>query len=382
MKRIVIEGWRFMPHSYAVVNHWQLRELARRPELQIFHTDVSTPFPSWKPEAGLLDPAHEATLRAIPPRPTDPAFKPDAVLRMGWPLYFHADPSGCPTYTWGTSEFKLIEPNSIGSRRPPNVELPSAASTIIACSNWARLGFLNSGARPDRVLVNACGVDPDVFRPLAPAEREALRRDMGWEGRFVMLNISAMTPNKGILFLLHALSFIVGRHPRALLCLKGTDALYHSGDRTRMQFGQLPPDVAGRVAPHVAYLGNTLSTAQMVRLYQAADLYVTPYRAEGFNLPVLEAAACGLPSLCTEGGSTEDFIDDAFSWRIRAQEVDNVIGRVLSPDIPHLAELMDRAIGDPSFAARAREAGPAWARGRFTWKQSVDRLLAIMLPGG
>jgi len=382
MKRIVIEGWRFMPHSYAVVNHWQCREMARRPDLQLFHTDMPTPFPQWRAEPGLLDPAHEAVLQAIPPRPTDPAFKPDAVLRMGWPLWFHRDPSTCPTFTWGTTEFKIVEANSMGCRRPPEEELPKAESTIIACSNWAREGFLVSGAKPDRVLVNPCGVDPDIFHPLPLGEREALRREMGWEGRFVALNISAMTPNKGILHLLHATALAGARHPRLLVCLKGTDSLYRSNDRTRMQFGQLPPDIARRAAPHVAYLGNTLSTAQMVRLYQAADVYVSPYRAEGFNLPVLEAAACGLPSICTAGGSTEDFIDDSFAWRIRSQEGSNIVGRLLTPDLGHLAELMDRVVTDAEFAARARDAGPAWVRERFTWTRSVDRLLQIMFPNG
>ena len=32
-----------------------------------------------------------------------------------------------------------------------------------------------------------------------------------------------------------------------------------------------------------------LSYAELVELYQAADAYVAPYHAEGFNLPVLEA---------------------------------------------------------------------------------------------
>ncbi|KAJ3024471.1 hypothetical protein HDV00_000914 [Rhizophlyctis rosea] len=45
----------------------------------------------------------------------------------------------------------------------------------------------------------------------------------------------------------------------------------------------------------------------MCKLYNAADCYISPYTAEGFNLPVLEALACGIPVVVTKGGPTDDF---------------------------------------------------------------------------
>jgi glycosyltransferase involved in cell wall biosynthesis len=380
MKRIVIEGWRFLPHSYAIVNHWHCLELLKRPDVQLFHTDVPPALPAWRPGPGVLDAESEAKLATIPARPSDPAFTPDAVLRIGWPHWFHRDPSGCPTFVWGTTEFKNLEASAIGTRRPPAEELARMDCTIIASSNWARVGFVKAGAPPERVVVNACGVEPSLFHPLSENDREALRKEMKWEGRFVALNVSAMTQNKGIAHLLHAVGALAAKHPSIVVCLKGTDSLYTSQTYAKQQLSRVTPELAAQAARHTAYLGQTLSTAQMIRLYQAADLYVSPYLAEGFNLPVLESAACGLPSICTAGGSTEDFIDDSFAWRIRSRESPNRIGFYLEPELPHLIELMDRAIGDPTFRQRARESGPAWVRERFTWKQSVDRLMDIMFP--
>ena len=43
-------------------------------------------------------------------------------------------------------------------------------------------------------------------------------------------------------------------------------------------------------------------------LYNIADLYISPYRGEGFNMPVLEAMSVGLPVLVSAGGSTDDFV--------------------------------------------------------------------------
>jgi glycosyltransferase involved in cell wall biosynthesis len=47
------------------------------------------------------------------------------------------------------------------------------------------------------------------------------------------------------------------------------------------------------IEPRLHYHGNTLSFGDMALMYQMADAYVSPYFSEGFNMPVLEAAACG-----------------------------------------------------------------------------------------
>ena len=49
----------------------------------------------------------------------------------------------------------------------------------------------------------------------------------------------------------------------------------------------------------ISVISTSLDQAQLRALYGMADAYVSPYRAEGFNLPVLEAMACGLPVVAT-----------------------------------------------------------------------------------
>ena len=50
------------------------------------------------------------------------------------------------------------------------------------------------------------------------------------------------------------------------------------------------------------HVSESLSFTGVRRLYHAADVLVSPYKAEGFNLPVLEAAASGLTVIVTLGG--------------------------------------------------------------------------------
>ncbi|MBL9031739.1 MAG: glycosyltransferase family 4 protein [Phycisphaerae bacterium] len=379
MKSLIVEGWRQIAHSYAIVSQNYLLELRRRGDIALYHRDVPFASPAWKRVAGLFGPERDAAIMAVPPPPA--GLRADAVLRAGFPHFFRADTTAARTVVWGTSEFGIIEPSAIGDRIPPREALSAATARIVACSTWAASGFINSGASPANVAVVPCGIDTSIFFPPTPEQRAALRKQFGWEGKFVILNISAMTRNKGVNLLLQTVAALAPKHPNLLVVLKGSDTLYNSSRFAQTNFSMLTPEQAALVGPRIGYSGDALSEARMAALYQAADAYVSPYRAEGFNLPVLEAAACGLPVVCTRGGSTDDFTDDAFALRVDAStSVDNEGRTWREPSLPMLIDQVERTIADASFRAAAAAAGPAWARERFTWARSVDRLLPHLFP--
>jgi glycosyltransferase involved in cell wall biosynthesis len=94
-------------------------------------------------------------------------------------------------------------------------------------------------------------------------------------------------------------------------------------------------------------IGKILAPSELVKLYQASDAYASPYRAEGFNLPVLEAAACGLPLLVTLGGATDEFTHSSFALYIKSEEMiggkeQGMQGRShhMEPDPEHLKSLI------------------------------------------
>ncbi|MFN0131078.1 MAG: glycosyltransferase family 4 protein [Phycisphaerales bacterium] len=379
MRTLLIEGWRQIAHSYAIVNQYHLLELRKHPDLTVYHRDVPFASPQWKRVAGLFGPERDAAIMAVPPPPAD--LHPDVVLRMGFPHFFRADSSARRTFAWGTSEFGFIEPAAIGDRCSAFDALSTATAGIIACSTWAASGFINSGAKRENVTVIPCGVDPAIFYPPTPDQRAALRKQLGWEGKLVLLNISAMTRNKGVSLLLQAVAALAPKYPNLQVILKGSDTLYPSSKFAQTNFASLSPAEAAAVGPRIGYTGEALSEARMAALYQAADAYVSPYRAEGFNLPVLEAAACGLPVVCTRGGSTDDFTTDAFALGVDSTSSVDSTGRTwLEPSLPMLIEHVDRALTDHAFRARVAVAGPEWVRSRFTWKLAVDRLLAHLFP--
>ncbi len=376
---LVVEGWRFVPHSYAMVNQQQLLEFRRRGAIALYHRDLPYFAASWRPTRHLFAPRDQDLLDAIPAPPAD--LIADSLLRIASPL--DLTPSTARrTFVFATSEYGAVPDNFMKGGRPLRSAHADSDVVIVTPSNWSKRGLLASGADPSRVAVVPHGVDTSIFHPVQSNARAALRRALGWDwDGFTFLHVGAMTGNKGMDGILKCFAVVTARHPDARLVLKGTDALYPSQALLKHTIGVLNPTDRARVAERLRYLGGTMSMEQVARLYQAADAYVSPYRAEGFNLPVLEAIACGLPVICTAGGPTDDFTDPAFTLRIQSRLVPPAgnMPSYLLPDGDHLLAAMQRVVVDPTLATRAREAGPAFVERGFTWGHVVDRLTEVTM---
>jgi len=382
-KSLIVEGWRFLPHSYAIVNQWQLLALSRRADIAVKVIDAPLYRPAWQLEEGLFEQRAEQALRSI--ETAKPDDRADATLRIFVP--FDLSPSRSHrTAVFGTSESQLIRRNHLSDlqmyeqlkRRSPPTNV-----TIITPTRWSAEGFYKAGFKNEQVLIIPHGVDIDTFHPMPGVGSQVRRKISIAGGDFAFLSVGAMTGNKGIDLLLQAFAEVCRKFPNARLILKGMDPLYKSKDLIFRSMQSVSALDRQCVIDRMAYFGESFSNRKMAILYQAADAYVSPYRAEGFNLPVLEAAASGLPIICTGGGATDDFVTDEFARRIESTRVSRKIEdeelSALQPSVEHLIALMSSAIEDESWRMRATEAGPLHVRANYTWDSAVDMLVRKLL---
>jgi len=376
---LIVEGWRFLAHSYAVVNQWQLLALLRRRDVAVKVRDAPLHDKKWQPQHGLYDAQSEQALKSL--AIAEPGERADATLRISFPFDFSPSPSR-QTAVFATSENQVIRKGQMASARefeklqfmPPPPDLK-----IVTPSLWSAEGFFRAGFARNQVLVVPHGVEPSVFHPM-PERREQIRRELRIpERECVFLSVGSMTENKGVDVLLKAFVRVCQTLPQARLILKGMDPLYQSKDRLLGVLQTLAPGEAQLVADRLTYFGRAFPHAQMARLYQAADVYVSSYRAEGFNLPVLEAAASGLPIICTGGGATDDFVSDDFARRIQSRKVsawlDGQENFGLEPDLEHLSELMLTVAQDGAWRNRAGQAAALHVHSKYTWDHAVDALV-------
>jgi glycosyltransferase involved in cell wall biosynthesis len=331
----------------------------------------------------LFSPTDEKALAEIPKLPA--GVIPDVEYRIAFPYDLVTPPRAKRTFVFGTSEYQFVTSNYISGGVPlaDAHALHDGRMIIVTMSNWSREGFIQSGADPERVVVVSAGVDTSVYYPPTSQQRSSAKAKYKFaENEFVFANIGAMTGNKNVAMILRSFASVLREHSTAKLFLKGIDSLFPSKKLFMTAALQsLSGDDAALALPRVVYVGGSLSDEEMREVYHAADCYVSPYAAEGFNIPVLEAAACGVPVICTSGGPTDDFTTDEFAWRIKSNRVCNdvngTIAKSLLPDEDHLRRLMQKVVVDVEFRKQARVKGPSFVADNFTWRHVVDRLLAI-----
>ncbi len=123
-KSLIVEGWRFLPHSYAIVNQWQLLALQRR-NINVKVVDVPFYRAAWQAQTGIFNPASEQALQSLSVAQSDEAA--DVTLRIFAPFTFSPSRSRL-TAVFATLEQQLIQTKSnIRFRRVRGAATTSAA---------------------------------------------------------------------------------------------------------------------------------------------------------------------------------------------------------------------------------------------------------------
>ncbi|HEX3631599.1 MAG TPA: glycosyltransferase family 4 protein [Casimicrobiaceae bacterium] len=381
-RRLLIEGWRFIHHSYALVAQAYGLCMLRRNDVDLRFLDVPYGNKTWRRTSGLFGPDEEAALAAM--AAPEPTFAPEATLTISAGGPNLTVPVSGRRFVFGTPAYRVLrQPAASGFR--DGGQIPDAVH-FLTPSRWTAVAFERFGVPLNRIHVVPLGFDPEVFRP-DQTRRLAMRNKLGIGEDFVFLSTGSMTMVKGIDLLLAAFARVIALYPDVRLILKGADSLFDSGNIVRGLLGALAPGTREAVASRLLYIGETLSAQRMAELCNVADSYVSPYRAEGFNLPVLEAGASGVPVICTAGGPTDDFIDPLSSRRIRSR-IETVridkdhVGEALVPDLDDLVDLMQQAIRHRDEAAAMGSAAANHARQNFTWELVTDRLRQQLFPEG
>jgi glycosyltransferase involved in cell wall biosynthesis len=121
-------------------------------------------------------------------------------------------------------------------------------------------------------------------------------------------------------------------------------------------------------------ISQNLNLNQLNGLYNAADCYVSPYRAEGFNLTPLEAAAAGTPIIVTKGGSTDDYVDESFATQIASKmRLENGMS-FLEPSLESLVEKIANQINRKSIDINIK-ARQTFINQTFTWESIAKKFI-------
>ena len=286
----------------------------------------------------------------------------DVEVRHQWPPDLRPAPAG---------RLAVIQPWEFGAI-PTDWLDPIARNVdeLWVPSDYVRGMYLEAGVDPDRVVTIPNGVDLEVFTPDGP---ERALPDAGEGTRFLF--VGGLIGRKGADVLFDAwLTAFAGRDDVTLVLKDfGADGIYRDSGREPIR-----QHVASGALPRIVLIDDELSTEALASLYRACDVLVHPYRGEGFAMPVLEAMACGLPVIVTDGGPTDEFVPADAGWRIPAarawfpeHRIDTLEthGRpwMLEPDGGHLVALLRQADAADDDELEARGIAGRAAAQRYSW---------------
>jgi len=307
MTSLLVEGWRGVNHSYALVNQYQLLEMLRRPQWQVYHRDLPFAMAHWNRQANGtgFTPQDLALLDGI----AEPGEQHvDAILRLASPTRAVL-PEGPRQLTFMVTELGLSD-TSFDGAKPDVASYTRDENLIITPTNWSKDRLVDFGFDAGGINVVPHGVRMSTFHPLSVQERETNRANLGLQPHeLVFLNLGVATWNKGLDLTLLAFARARQRHSHLRLILKDQRDLYGLSVEPVLQDVRTrhPELFTEQTLAAIMVVPGNLKPAELRLLYGVADCYVSPYRGEGFNLPVLEAIACGTPVVVTAGGATDDF---------------------------------------------------------------------------
>ncbi|HEY2394032.1 MAG TPA: glycosyltransferase family 1 protein [Candidatus Angelobacter sp.] len=238
--------------------------------------------------------------------------------------------------------------------------LSQAIITSSECSKTDIVSLLGVPEGKITVIYDAC--DPAVFNtaPVDGGALASLRSRLGIE-RPYLIHHGTIQPRKNLKRLMDAFRLMLARDSNLDfdLVLAGqlgwasdeiTNAAMHNGGK-------------GKVV-----LAGMLAEADLAMLLRGASLAVIPSLYEGFCLPMVEAMACGVPTIASRTSCLSEISGNALAY--------------FDPlSFEDMAACMHSVLVDSHFSQRLRQGGIARAR-EFSWERCARETLLVLRRAG
>ena len=214
--------------------------------------------------------------------------------------------------TWNLPEYTKWAPWYPVDHDPIPVKVADVVKQADYPMTYAKHGRAASLAAGIDNTYIAHGLEPDVFRVIDTEIVKAFRRDVCEDAEWLGVMVSAnkgWPSRKGFEETLEAFKRVLPRLPERSF-------LYIHADYTKATQGG---DLAGLVKAmglqdkvrfpnrYKLWIGG-YDPNYMALMYNAADVFLSPSKGEGFGIPIIEAQACGAPVVVTDFTSMPELV--------------------------------------------------------------------------
>lgn len=271
------------------------------------------------------------------------------------------------------------------SRVPPTVmSTMLAADQVWVPSEWGRAVLIANGLDPARCEVVQEGVDAEQYHPYRTAVQNPI---------LTYLITGKYELRKSLIETIYAWRQEFGSVADVELIVK-TDHFFQA----EAKYNELTGWIGNLGLTNVRVIWGKVEQDDMTDLYQQSNIFVLPSKGEGWGLPLIEAAASGLPIITTMYSGHTEFLQhiqssvipvefDAVAVACRDYQTfypttDGDWGQWAQPRIESIQQALRFARQNYTDLRMHAQANSAVIRRHFSWAQSVDRALQTLQRHG
>lgn len=215
---------------------------------------------------------------------------------------------------------------------------------------------------PEKITVVKNGVDQRFFEEV-PRSREEIKKELSEKFKIekdYILFVGTLEPIKNVTRLIQAFGIFKENTKRK--GLKHDYQLVLGGKRGWLagEYLQIAKDLG--LEDDIKFLGY-IEGDDLRKLYKNAKLFVMPSLYEGFGMTVLEAMACGVPSVISNTNALKEIAGDAVAY------VDPI-------DTEKIADKIQSLIENEEDKSEMKQKGIAQAH-KFSWENCAMETLAL-----
>ncbi len=225
------------------------------------------------------------------------------------------------------------------------------ADRVIAISEATKRDIVSFfGIDPAKIDVVYQGCDESFKREVPEERRRAVREKYALPRRY-LLSVGSIEERKNLLLVL-----------RAVACMEEPVDVVAVGKRTPYT-AEVERFAAEHGLKERLHVFDRVAFEDLPAIYRMADVFVYPSRFEGFGIPMIEAACCGVPTIGATGSCLE--------------EAGGPDALYVDPDDPEaLADAVVRVLSDEALRERMIRRGREYVA-RFEPQVLVGELLEV-----
>jgi glycosyltransferase involved in cell wall biosynthesis len=256
------------------------------------------------------------------------------------------------------------------------------ADQVWVPSIWGRDILIADGIPASKIFVVPEGVDGQLFH-------SHLRIKWNRDRPFRFLSVGKYERRKSFDETLEAFSQTFGNTDGIELIIKSNYFTNHEQKALALQ-----KKITDLNLSNVTVLWGRMEASEIAELYRSCDAFVFPTKGEGWGLPLIEAAASGLPIITVPYSGHTEFIQhmsssvvgvgyvmtdiDCPEYQSYYPDINRNWGQWARPDVYSISNAFQTVCREYELLYQNAQKNSEIIRNRFSWQASVDQALVAI----